>query len=214
MSEQPTLETEAKAPLPAVREQPTPQWLAALKEEVRLIQATDFVPAGLRGKPHAILACVLTGRELGMGAMESLREVYVVDGRPTLSAKSMLRLVRERGHSVTGEVRDGVATVTGRRRDTGDEMTVTFSLAEAERIMQKGKPLTDKDNWRNYPDDMLWARAVSRLCRRLFPDVLGPASYSREEIEDLGELEAHEREIVDAVATRPEPEWETTSDGG
>ena len=30
-------------------------------------------------------------------------------------------------------------------------------------VTRRGKKLVDGDNWKNYPADMLWARAVSRL---------------------------------------------------
>ena len=44
--------------------------------------------------------------------------------------------------------------------------------------------LTDKDNWLNYPEDMLFWRALTRLARQMFPDAIGATklTYTQEEI--------------------------------
>jgi hypothetical protein len=158
-----------------------------LKEQVRLIETTDFVPKALRGNKHAILACVLYGREIGLQPMESLAEIHMIDGRPSLSAKGKLKRAREAGHSITGGVEGGVATVIGKRADNGDTMTVTFSLDEA-----KAAGLLSKTNWQRHEQDMLWARAVSRLCRSLFDDIPGVLML------DPDEAEITPEEYVDA----------------
>lgn len=147
-------------------------------EQLKFIASTDFVPKGLRGNMPAIMACVATGRELGLGDMEALRSIHVVDGRPSMSAELMVRLVRRHGHSISGSYGDGQVTAHGRRHDTGDEMEVTWTSAMAQRA-----GLAGKDNWKKYPEAMLWARAVSQLCRALFPDCLGGVVYTPDEAE-------------------------------
>ena len=47
------------------------------------ISRTDFVPKELRGNPAAILACVMYGREWGLGPMESLQLIDMIDGSPS-----------------------------------------------------------------------------------------------------------------------------------
>lgn len=148
-------------------------------KQLQYISSTEFIPKHLRGNMPAIMACVATGRELGLGDMEALRSIYVVDGRPTLSAELMVRLVRKRGHSITGDFAAESCTVTGKRRDNGDTITVTWTRAMAQ---QAG--LLGKDNWKKYEPAMLWSRAVSQLCRMLFGDVLTGVHYSAEELED------------------------------
>lgn len=148
-------------------------------KQIQYISTTEFVPKTLRGNLPAIIACIQTGRELGLGDMESLRSIYVVDGRPTLSAELMVRQVRRRGHSIAGESTPDYATATGRRKDNGDTMTVTWTLEMAKRA-----GLAGKQNWKNYPEAMLWARAVSQLCRMLFGDCLAGVVYTMEELED------------------------------
>lgn len=41
-----------------------------------------------------------------------------------------------------------------------------------------------KDNWKNYPDDMLYARAMSRGSKRFTPDVFNIPIYTPDEIEE------------------------------
>jgi hypothetical protein len=158
----------------AVRPQ---QALELSNDQLSYIAGTEFVPPGLRGNLPAILACVATGRALGIADMTALRSIHVIDGKATFSAELMVMLARQRGHSITGEVSEGSATVTGRRRDNGDTMTVTWTMQMADRA-----GLTNKQNWRKYPESMLWARAVSQLCRELFADCFAGATYTPEEL--------------------------------
>lgn len=145
-------------------------------KQLAYIANTEFVPKSYRGNIPAIMACVQTGRELGIGDLEALRSIHVIDGKPTLSAELMVKLARKRGHSVNGEFGDGSVTVTGTRKDNGDSLTVTWTMGMAQRA-----GLVGKDNWKKYPESMLWARAASQLCRMLFPDVLSGVSYTAEE---------------------------------
>lgn len=156
-------------------------------EQVRYIAATEFVPKNYRGNLPAIMACIQTGRELGLGDLEALRSINVIDGRPSLSAELMVKLVRARGHSITGKFGADAVEVVGRRADNGDEMAVTWTLA-----MAKTAGLAEKTNWQRYPSAMLWSRAVSQLCRMLFPDCLRGLSHTDDEVEMTAEERVEE----------------------
>src|SRR5678815_5921249 len=104
----------------SVRENP-PQTVLS-NDQLKYIATTEFVPTGLRGNLPAILACVATGRALGIDDMTAIRSIHIIEGKATFSAELMVMLVRWRGHSITGEVAEGKATVTGKRADTGDTM--------------------------------------------------------------------------------------------
>lgn len=147
-------------------------------DELKFIVNSELVPRAYRGKPADIFACVLLGRQLGIGDMHALRAIHVVDGKATISAELMTALVRQRGHSITADQQEGRVEIKGRRADNGDEMTVTWTKQMAERAGLMGK-----DNWKRYPEAMLWARGVSQLCRMLFPDVLAGVSYTSDEAE-------------------------------
>jgi hypothetical protein len=160
----------------AVRAQ---QSVVLTNDQLQYIAHTEFVPKGLRGNLPAILACVATGRALGIPDMTALRSIHLLDGRPTFSAELMVMLVRQRGHSIQGEVDEGACTVVGKRADNGDEMKVRWTLAMAQRA-----GLANKSNWTKYPEAMLWARAVSQLCRELFADVFAGSTYTPEELSE------------------------------
>ncbi len=167
---------------------PSPtEWEATLAV-AKQIASTAFVPKDYRGQPEAVVAAILAGRELGVGPMQALRDIHMIDGRPTFSANLMLAQMRKGGLMVVESSSTAErAWIRARRRDTGEEAEVEWTIEEARSITQKGKPLTDKDNWKNYPADMLWARAVGRLARRLGSDLMAGLVYSAEEMRDLEE---------------------------
>src|SRR5215216_5636385 len=80
---------------------PSASDLAQYWELASRLCRTEFVPSNLRGKPEAVLAVFLTGRELGIGPMQSLRDIYPVNGRPTMMATLMVSRVRALGHRFT-----------------------------------------------------------------------------------------------------------------
>jgi hypothetical protein len=155
---------------------PTPQtdtparldsWVEVVAPVAKLagmISNTPFVPDAFRGQPEAVAAAILTGRELGIPPLQSLRQIHIIKGKPGLSAELMRALVLRSGHSI--EVIDSTdtrAVVRGRRRD-GDWQEARFTADEAKRA---------QINLGGYPADKLVARASTRLCRRMFPDVIG-----------------------------------------
>jgi len=145
------------------------------------IAETEFVPKGLRGSPPKVFAAMLTGKGLGIDPMSSMREISIIDGKPNLSAALQLALVRRAGHEVTGEAGADKAVIEGRRKD-GESMTVTYTLDDAVKaglvkLDSDGQPVaTSKQGhplpWQKYTANMLWARAVTTLVGRLFPDVV------------------------------------------
>jgi hypothetical protein len=166
-----------------------------INEMAKAVAATEFVPAAMRGKPAAVLACVLTGRELGIGPMQSLKHIAIIEGKPGLSAELMAGLVRSRGHKLRIITRTTTeAEVEGVRADDPQHpLRVRWTLKDAERaglctISDDGRPRArDRNNkpmpWEKYPDAVLLARAISALCRALFSDVTAGFSYTPEEIE-------------------------------
>jgi hypothetical protein len=186
--------TDQPQPQPEPQAQPNPEQLRGnqlAKADVPLDEApmtfrmlkeitkTQFVPRAIResAQPEMVaMAAIMMGRELGLGPMQAMIKIDVIDGRPAPSAELVVALIRSAGHSVTLVSEDRTqVTVLGERTD-GDAMQVTFTWEEASRIpatrKDPNKKLTDKQVWKSYPQDMMWARAVTRLARRLFPDVL------------------------------------------
>lgn len=206
MSDAEALDTPASAGTTGVPSSTTPaivepigdvpaSWVAAMRLAAR-IHNTRFVPKALRGDPHEVLACILTGAELGLGPMQSLRMINVIDGRPAASAELMRALVNRAGHriSVVEAAQDHV-TLYGQRRDTMSDATVTWTVEDAKRAQLWGKGA-----WTTYPRSMLLARATSELCRQIFSDVVA-GLYTEEETASIeGHVWEPEGELVDPVS--------------
>lgn len=65
-----------------------------------VIADTEMVPKGLRGNPPAMLAAIYLGRELGLGPMQAMNMIDVIDAKPSLSAELQTARIREAGHSM------------------------------------------------------------------------------------------------------------------
>lgn len=165
--------------------------------------APEFIPNDLAERPGAVIAMVLSGRELGLSPMESLRNMYVVDGHVGLSAELQVALARRAGHAiwVEDQVPNQYCTVAGRRSDDPPDVThrVSFTIDQAvaaglvevdgngkpRKRSQRGRPMP----WETYTDDLLYARAVGRLIRRMCPDaVIGAERGVQAAVDVVGEV--------------------------
>lgn len=163
------------------------QPVAALAEQV---MHTEFVPKGLRGKPAAITAAILYGRELEMPPMQSLTNIHVVDGRVGLAAEHMRAMVFAAGHEITYPVLKGAQVVARGRRRGPDGVLGEPTDVEWNWQMAQHAGLVGKDNWKKYPRAMLTARATADLCRLIFPDVTRGMEAAEELDEDERPAEA------------------------
>lgn len=178
------IEERAREQLPAHVLPSTGEWAATIKI-ANEIASTEFVPMAYRGKPASVVAAILTGRELGIGPMQALKQIHMIDGKAAFSAELMLAQMRKGGLIiVSSESTRERASIHARRRDTGEEATVEWTIEEARGVPHKGATLADKNTWQSYPADMLWARCVGRLARRLGSDLLNGMVYSSEEMAD------------------------------
>lgn len=150
----------------------------------KAVASTDFVPDSLRGNPAAIAAAILYGDEVGIPPMQALAKIAVINGRPTLAAETQRALILRAGHALWIEESTLTrCTVAGRRRDSDEVSRVTWTLDDAKRAGIAGK-----QPWRNYPRQMLLARASAELARTIFADAIGGLA-AVEEL-DGGELAA------------------------
>ena len=167
-----------------------------LRQADVLAQST-IIPSNYRKRPHDIVAAGLGGRAYGWDVMTSLRQFHVIEGTASLRPEAMLGLVRQAGHSVTVETDPGIAVAHGTRADTGDQHSASFTITDAQ-----AAGLAGKKNWQQYEEAMLTWRAVAKLCRVLFPDVVLGAGYVPEE---LGAEVTEKGEIVEVDATAVGP---------
>jgi hypothetical protein len=167
--------------------------MPAAAELAKQVANTEFVPKGLRGNPAAIAACILYGDELGIGPLQSLAKIAVIEGKPSLSAEAQRALILSAGHDMwVVESTNTKCTVAGRRSNSEHVSQITWSLDDAKRA-----GLAGRQNWRTYPRQMLMARATAELARLIFADAVG-GLLATEELED-GDVEGAEGEAPPAT---------------
>lgn len=129
---------------------------------------SNLIPADLRGKPSDVLVTMLYGQELGLAPMQAMQSIYVVKGRPTISAHLWVALARKAGHKVRvrEETAESCTVEVERADDPGQPTRVTWTIDQA-----RMAGLLRNDVWKNHPAAMLYARAVSTACRRACPEI-------------------------------------------
>ena len=160
-----------------------------------------------------IVAIHQAGEPYGWNAMTAMRMFHNFQGKLALKPEAILGLLRDAGHSVDVEMQgpfnhkdmSGGVTLSGVRADTGDHAVVSYTMRE---IRQAN---ISSAQWENYPEDMLFWRAMGRLERRLFPDMSLGAAYTPEELGgEVSDADAAAvtavREDMAAVPEEPEPE--------
>jgi hypothetical protein len=169
----------------------TPRNFDEAKAIAAYLSKSSLLPAALKGKEADVLLTFMTGQELGLSPMQSLRGIHIIEGKPSLSADLMVAVVRRSGaceyfHEVEGD--DTHAIYETQRRGGDKPQRASFSLDDAKRA-----GLLHKDNWKRYPGAMLRARAKSALAGMVYEDLLF-GCYTPDELD---------REIVDLVEAAP-----------
>lgn len=142
-----------------------------------------MLPTALRGKPADVLVVLITGHELGLSPMQSIRGMHVIEGKAVMAAEMMAGLVRSHARTckylMLVESTDTVATYETHRE--GDPRAVQLSYT----IEQAAKAgLAGKDNWKKHPAAMLRARCLTAICRAVYSDLVNGV-YDPEEIETI-----------------------------
>jgi hypothetical protein len=140
----------------------------------QMVAKTDFAPKDFKNKPESCMLAGQHGAELGLGPMQSLQCIAVINGRPTIWGDAALALVQSSSvcefvsEAVEGDGDQMVATCIAKRRGYPAPSAIKFSVADAKRAGLWGK----SGPWTQYPKRMLQLRARGFALRDAFPDVL------------------------------------------
>jgi hypothetical protein len=126
---------------------------------------------------------ILAGREIGLAPIESMNNVYIVNGRTSIMSGIMASLIKK---SLKYDYKIDTLTDT--------ECVLTFFSKKENTLTELGKStftfkdaakagLVNKDVWKNYPKNMLFARALSNGKTFYCPDVV--STYTTEELKDI-----------------------------
>lgn len=123
------------------------------------------------GEQAGVMMIMLAARELGIPPCQAINGgLNIIQGKVEISARMMSALIRKAGHRIeVKECTEHQCILIGKRSDTGEHQTSTFSIIEA----QKAGLVKPGGGWTKWPKDMCFARALSRLSRQLFSDVIG-----------------------------------------
>jgi len=151
---------------------------------------------------------VLAGRELGFGPIASMTGVNIIQGKPAIGANLMAAKVKGSGKynyrqvELTDEACE-LAFFEG-NQEIGRSR---FTMQDAQRAGLNGK-----ENWKKYPKNMLFARAISNGARWYCPDAFGGVTvYTPEE---LGAEVDGDGDIIDVTPTRTTTEPKPAATNG
>jgi RecT family len=134
------------------------QWLA---------KAGDCLPRAYRDKPGAVMLIDQWARARNIDTLTAMQNVAFIDGKPVADATFQRALASRSGYTIT------FADVS-RKAATAIVIYGSDEVGRATYTWEDGQlaKLTEKDNWKKNPEDMLIARATTRALKRYAPDVL------------------------------------------
>lgn len=128
---------------------------------------------------YGALTLVEYGRELGMPPVISLQTMSVIHGTICIESKVLLAKAISSGVKIKIIEKTKEKAVVSFARKGHEVFTETFTIEDAESI-----GLTNKQNWKQYPEEMCYWRCVAKGLRAYAPDLfLG--LYTKEEVQDF-----------------------------
>ena len=181
--------------------------LADMRQIGDVAVASNRFPA-IFNSEQAIIS-ILAGREIGLGPLKSLQELYVVEGKVAMSAGLIASMVKKSGkYNYTIDSHDNehcVLTFT----ENGEEAGVSsFSMEDAQiaGLVRQGS------GWTKYPRNMLFARALTNGARWFCADAFTGAVYTPEELQVDVDNPSEDRKLSSTSApVAGEYKWFTPS---
>lgn len=149
----------------------------------KALAMASVMPDALRGKPSDVLALILYGQDLGMSPMQALQSIYVVKGKPQLSATGWIALAQRQGYRIVEiESTDERATIEichpGRPDRKPHRETYTLERAQKAGLVhiKDGKAFSRSKNgdplpWEAHTQVMLRNRALTTAAKFYCPEV-------------------------------------------
>lgn len=152
----------------------------------RMMAASEMVPKAYKDKPQDVLIAMDMGASLGLGPLQAIQNIAVINGKPCLWGDAMLAVCAGRADfenireepilDEKGKTVGYVCTVTRRGRTPASH---SFSIEQAQTAGLWGK----QGPWKQYPERMLQMRARAFALRDTFADALFGVNMA-EEVED------------------------------
>lgn len=181
-----------------------PQNLEQAMQLANMICHSQLAPKNYMNKPEDTLVAMMMGHELGLNPLQSIQNIAVINGRPSIYGDALLALVQN--SPVFGGITESfdestmTATCTVWRKG-GEKHTQTYSQKDAELAGLWGK----QGPWKQHPKRMLAMRARGFGLRNQFADALA-GLVTREEAEDMdrSERDITPQQSAPQVESKPE----------
>lgn len=146
------------------------------------------------------LVKIMAGAEMGLPPFASMSGIHIVQGKPVLGANLIATLVKnDPRYDYRIRTCDNNQCVLVWYENGAAVGESEFTTAEAQ-----AAGLAGKDNWKKYPSDMLFARAISRGARRYAPGIFGGAPvYTPDEVNLDTDKDGHIVNVTPAVVIEP-----------
>src|SRR3990167_7458987 len=117
-----------------------PKSLSEAMDLAKMIAASNFCPAQMKGKPGDVILSLQMGAEVGLSPMQALQNIAVINGKPCLYGDGALAVAMSSGayeyHKEweEGSLENGdlVAHCLVKRRNS-EEYTKSFSIDDAKK---------------------------------------------------------------------------------
>lgn len=170
-----------------------------MKIIARDLLASKSLPESFKNAQQVQMA-LMAGKEMGMTTMEALNDLYFVGGRLQIYGKATPAAIRRAGWRIKFEDTDDACTATITNPTTGEEITDTFTMKDAEQsgFVKDGRGNV-KIGWKpgaNRKRKLRYA-VLSQIIHTYIPEVLGSVAgigeYS-EDYMDADKLDKQHRE--------------------
>jgi hypothetical protein len=157
--------------------------VVSLNDKLRYAESlaqSGLLPAQYRKQPANVLYATEYGEMLGLAPLAAITGLHIIEGKPTASSGMVSALVRKAGHRlrVTFDRKTMTAVATIHRADDPDfEYRAEWNMERA-----KKAELTGKKVWKQYPEAMLKARAITEVARDACEEALNGVHYTPEEL--------------------------------
>ncbi len=159
-----------------------------------IVCKTEFVPKTMQGKPFDVLIAMEMGAEIGLKPMQSIQNISVINGRPSVWGDAALALVKShKDYEYCKEylTNDNSCAICEIKRRNEPVVTASFSIKDAEVAGLISSATSPHSPWRKYQKRMLQMRARGFALRDSFPDAL-KGLITAEEAQDFNVIQNQE----------------------
>lgn len=143
---------------------------------------------------------VQAGAELGIPPFQAMSGVHIIKGKPSIGAGLMAAMIdKHPEYDFEVQKQDDKLCEIAFFKNGKKKGVSTFTLD-----MAKNANLLNNPTWKQYPQNMLYARAMSNGARMYCPGVFGGPVYVPEELESVTEDISYEEEKREPVKQSPD----------